>query len=314
MSNTHHQQSSCGSPFTFQLLHPRYWLNWIGLGFVWILALMPHQIRHRLGDLIGNITYRKNNKRREVVISNLKIAFPQHKSKQIEQLAQEHLQWYGRALVDYSLLFFASKRRLRKLIEIEGQEYIDKAIEQNKSVMMLLAHSVMLEFGPVTLGLNYHCYGSYKNSKNPLMDWLIARSRCRFVKFVVSREEGLRKLIRELVPQQLLIFLPDEDLGMANAVFAPFFGKDKATLTTPSRIAKLAKADSLPCYVYFNQQTGKYKLLILPAIENYPQKNRQENALKLNRQMEQLISRAPAQYMWLMKWYKTRPEGESEVY
>jgi lauroyl/myristoyl acyltransferase len=275
---------------------------------------MPQAMRHYLGRNIGNLTYAKNKKRRQIVIRNIEIAFPQLNHKAQQQLVKQHLQWYGCALIDYSLLLFASKRRLASLVQIEGREHIDNAIKNNQSVMILLAHSVMLEFAPIALGLNYDCYGSYKSAKNPVMDWIITKSRCRYVKFVVSRDQGLRKLIRELIPKQLLIFLPDEDLGEKNAVFSPFFGKTKATLTTPARIAKLAKAVSLPCFSYYDQTTARYKIIVAPAIQHYPTKSADNNALLLNQQLEKLIKQHPAQYMWLMKLYRTQPAGKVTVY
>jgi len=271
-------------------------------------------MRHYLGRNIGKLIYAKNKKRRQIVLINIKIAFPELNNDSQQQLAKQHLQWYGCALVDYSLLLFGSKKRLASLVHIEGRKHIDHAIQNNQSVMILLAHSVMLEFAPIALGLSYDCYGSYKNAKNPVMDWIIAKSRCRYVKFVISREQGLRKLIRELIPKQLLIFLPDEDLGKKNAVFAPFFGKSKATLTTPARIAKLGKATSLPCFCFYDQETKKYKIIIAPAIIDYPNHNPYDNAVKLNQQLEKLIKKHPDQYMWLMRLYRTQPDGKKAVY
>ncbi len=50
------------------------------------------------------------------------------------------------------------------------------------------------------------------------------------------------------------------------------------------------------------------------AIGDSPRKNNNENALKLNQQLEKLIKQNPAQYMWLMRLYHTRPDGENAVY
>jgi lipid A biosynthesis lauroyl/palmitoleoyl acyltransferase len=306
--------NQCGFAFAPSLLHPQYWLTWLILGFIFFISLMPQALRHYLGEIIGKLIYAKNKKRRNIVLTNLKIAFPELDNQARQKLARQHLYWYGCALIDYGLLLFSSPQRLKKLVQIEGREYIDQAIKNNQSVMILLAHSVMLEFAPIALSFHYDCYGSYKSAKNPVMDWLIAKSRCRYVKFIVSRDQGLRKLIRELVPKQLLVFLPDEDLGKDNAVFAPFFAKDKATLTTPARIAKLGKAVSLPCFSYYDEKSSKYKIVIAPAIEGYPSNNTDINALKLNQQLEKLIKQNPAQYMWLMRLYQTRPDGEEPIY
>jgi lauroyl/myristoyl acyltransferase len=300
--------------FKFSFLHPRYWLTWTGLSILFLVSLIPQFLRHLIGRFIGRLIYTKNKKRRHIVLTNIKIAFPTLNSRTQQQLAKQHLQWYGCALLDYSLLFFTSRRRLNKLVCIEGREFIDQAIEKNQSVIILLAHSVMLEFAPIALSFHYDCYGSYKQSSNPVINWLITKSRCRYVKFVISRKQGLRKIIRELIPRQLLIFLPDEDLGKKNAVFAPFFGEVKATLTTPARIAKIGEAVSLPCFSYYDEEMAKYKVVIAPPIEEYPSINSEDNACKLNHQLEQLIKECPSQYMWLMKLYRTRPNGQNSFY
>ncbi|MCK5919225.1 MAG: lipid A biosynthesis acyltransferase, partial [Cocleimonas sp.] len=68
--------NQCGLPFAHSLLHPRFWLTWIALGFVFLVSLMPQTLRHYLGRSIGKLTYANNKKRRNIVLSNIKIAFP----------------------------------------------------------------------------------------------------------------------------------------------------------------------------------------------------------------------------------------------
>lgn len=304
----------CGIKFHYSLLHPTYFLKWLGLAIFFMLSLFPTSIRHALGRRVGQTIYNKKSKRYNTVDTNLEIAFPDLKSDEREQLILKHLQWYGCGLMDYSLLFFGSKRRLSNILEIQGREHIDNAINNKQSVMILLAHSVMLEFAPAALGFDYHIFGSYKTSKNALLDWVIAKSRCRHVKLLVSRDEGLRKLIKPLKPGQLMIFLPDEDLGRDNAVFAPFFGKQKSTLSTTARIAKMGKAVALPAFAYYDSQKKKYIVQLGDPLESYPSGDAIKDATKLNQGLEALIEQNPEQYMWLMKWYKTRPEGEQVVY
>ncbi|STQ12723.1 lipid A biosynthesis lauroyl (or palmitoleoyl) acyltransferase [Enterobacter cloacae] len=30
--------------FTVTLLHPRYWLTWLGIGFLWLLVQLPYPV------------------------------------------------------------------------------------------------------------------------------------------------------------------------------------------------------------------------------------------------------------------------------
>ncbi len=308
------QREQCGIKFTPNLLHPRHWLTWFGLGLFFFVSLLPTSWRHFLGHRIGNFLFsRKSHKRRYIVDTNLRIAFPKLSKEQREAMVLEHFQWYGCAVVDYSVLFFSSKKRLSSMLQVDGREYIDQLISENKNVIILLAHSVMLEFGPAAIGFHYDSFGSYKTSKNPVMDWIIAKSRCRHVSFVVSREEGLRKLVKSLAPNKLMIFLPDEDLGAENSTFAPFFHKQKATLTTTARIAKMGKAQALTAFTWFDKSTNKYRLQIQPVLQNYPTGDAIVDATKMNQSLEKLVEQHPAQYIWTMKLYRTRPENDEET-
>lgn len=304
----------CGLPFTLSLLHPKFWLTWLGLGVTAVFSLLPTSIRHSVGKKIGTYIYSNNKKRRNTVIKNLEIVFPDLTIEEREAMAHKHLQWYGCAILDYSLIFFAGKKRLASMSEIRGQEHLDIATSENKAVILLVLHSVMLEFGLPEIGGNYDTFGSYKTSKNSVFDWIVAKSRCRHLSFVVSREEGLRKLVKSMAPGRVMMFAPDEDLGRENAVFAPFFNKQKSTLTTTSRLTRMGKATALPTFVYYDEVKNKYVTQIGPALDNYPTKDPVVDATNMNKALEALISEHPEQYMWFMKWYYTRPEGEKRTY
>lgn len=301
-----------GLPFTLSLLNPKYWPSWLGLGIAWLVSLLPTPMRHSIGKKIGTYIYNNKKKRRHTVHTNLKIAFPELSNDQREAMALEHFQWYGCAIVDYGVIFFSSKKRLAKMTDIRGKEYIDAAKAENKTVILLVVHSVMLEFVMPQIGRDFDFFGSYKTSKNPVLDWIVARSRCKYASLVVSREEGLRKMVKSMSPDRLMMFAPDEDLGRENAVFAPFFGKEKSTLTTTSRLARMGKAVALPTFAYFDTKEQKYITHIGPPLENYPSKDVVADATNMNKALENLISERPEQYMWFMKFYFTRPEGDEE--
>ncbi len=307
---------SCGVPFRKGWLHPRYWLTWLGLGFGFVLAWLPVPVRHALGKGLGFLVFRYNRKRKSVVLANLRIAFPGLSHAELEKRALHTLQWYGRAMVDYCVLFFLPKRLLQQRIQIEGEgkTQLDQVIAAGNNVIILLMHSAWLDFAPAGLGAFYSLYGSYKPVKNPVINWLMAKSRCRHVASVISREAGMMKLVRSLKPGKLLIFLPDEDLGSEHAVFAPFFGVQKATLNTPARIARLKAAECFPCFTWYDEAKKQYCVRLGAALSPFPGNNPLKAANVLNHALEQLILYEPDQYMWLLKYYKTRPDGGDGVY
>lgn len=308
-------QKTCGLSFTLNLLHPRYWFTWMGVGVGVLLSLLPVYVRHTIGGWLGRFIFYRNDKRRHVVLRNLECAFPHLNAVERQAMGIASVQWYARALLDYSLLFFRSRKVLGTYVDFEGQCYIDNAISEGRNVILLLAHSAMLDFAPAALGQKYTLYGSYKTVSNPVLNWLMTRSRCKSVAFVFSRDEGMMKLVRALTLGRVLVFLPDEDLGEKHSDFSSFFGMQKATLNTPARIAKLKKADALPCYAWYDTDSKRYKVKINPPLVGFSEENSPlSTADVLNKSLEKLILLAPEQYMWLMKIYKTRPEGEKSIY
>lgn len=294
------------------LLHPRYWPSWWAVGVLALLAFFPWRLRRGIGKIIGSLMFKHNTKRREVVFVNLDFAFPTLSQQEREQFAKRHFQDYATALLDYSVLFFRSRQALYKRIKLSGAEQLTEAIAKNQNIMLLLGHSVWLEFAPVAIGEHFSAYGSYKPFKNPVFNWLIMRSRLRDVQFVVSREEGMIKLVRSLEPGKLLFFLPDQDHGEKHSVFAPFFEAEKSTLTTPARIAKLGRANAFPIMAFFDERTGDYHIELGAALEDFGALEPAEAAANMNASFETIIRQNPTQYMWLLKLFKTRPtKGEN---
>lgn len=302
-------------PLLRHLMHPRYWLTWAGVGLLALLAWLPWKVRSLLAGLLGKGMYRYNRKRRQVVLVNLEQCFPEYDPVQRDQLARAHFHEYAHALLDYSLLFFRSRTGLYRRIDLTGQEHIDRAVAAHQNVILMVAHSVWLEFAGVGLGKSYELLGFYKPFRNPVVNWLITRSRSQDAETLVARGEGMMKLVRMLQPGRLLFFLPDEDHGIKASVFAPFFGVPKATLTTPGRLSKLGKAAALPVMAFRQPDTQRYQVVIGEPLESgFPNLSDVDNAVQLNKALEALIRQYPAHYMWTLKLFRTRPPEMPGLY
>ncbi len=300
--------------FHTELLHPKHWASWFVLLPLYLLAWTPWQIRHGLGKRLGKLMLQKNTKRRNVVLTNLRLCFPELDAARHNLLAQKTFENYACALLDYSVLFFRSRNWLHKQTVINGREHIDTAIANGQNVVLLLGHSVWLEFAPLAIGQHYTTYGSYKPFGNPVFNWMIARSRLKDVSEVIAREAGMVKLIRSLRPGKLLFFLPDEDHGPKHSVFAPFFNTPKATLNTPARIAKMSRAQCLPVMAFFDRQAGKYQIEIGAALPEFGQQSHPDAATLMNQGFEQLIYQYKDQYMWQLKLFRTTQPDNAPAY
>jgi len=306
--------SAIAPALQWQWLTPRYWPTWLGVACLWFIAFIPWSGRHWLGEKLGKLMYWHNNKRRHIVLTNLRLCFPKMPADELERLTAQHFAEYGCALLNYSVLFFRARNYILQRTSIQGLENITRATQAQRNVLLLLGHSVWLEFAPAAIGQYYAAYGSYKPFNNPIFNWLIARSRLKDVEFVVAREEGMLKLVRSLRADRLLFFLPDQDHGLKHSTFAPFFATNKATLTSPARIAKMGKTITIPIMAFSDKATEGYKVIVGEALHNFGELDAENNATLMNQAFQQLIEQAPEQYMWTLKLLRTRPPNEVSPY
>ncbi len=62
--------------FSRALLHPRYWLTWLGIGLLYLVVLLPYPVIWRLGRGLGRIAKRLMKRRARIAHRNLELCFP----------------------------------------------------------------------------------------------------------------------------------------------------------------------------------------------------------------------------------------------
>ncbi len=292
-----------------ELLHPRHWGTWAGVGIFWLVSRLPLRWRHRAAAPLGGLAWKYNAKRRGIVLTNLQLCFPAWSQQRREEVARRHFTVMARSLLDIGQVWFASDRKIRRLTELRGWEHVEQARAEGKNIIYNVAHFAALDFGAMAIGQQEPAMGPYNAAKNPVADWLIARGRRRFGNRVFERSDGMMAYARELKRGRALYTLSDEDHGPDVSVFAPFFAEPKATLPMVGRLARLTNAAVLPLMTVFDEKAGKYQTTILPPIPGYPTGDTVADATKMNRSLEQMIEQAPEEYMWTLRLFKTRPDG-----
>jgi lauroyl/myristoyl acyltransferase len=228
--------------FRISLLHPRYWLTWVGLGLYFLVTLLPMSFIDWLGCRLGEMAASKNKKRFNIVKKNLSLCFPELEKSEIEQMVIKNFQAQLRSALHYYILWWRPAFFVRNKLQKTGFEQIDFYQQQGKNVIILLVHNVGLEFAVAAISLDYVANGPFKAMRNAVINWKIANGRLRFGRAhgskLFTREDGLRPLIRETRAGKILIYLADEDLGEKNSIFAPFYGVQKATIPVLGRLAQ----------------------------------------------------------------------------
>jgi len=302
----------CPVKFDLSLLKPRFWPTWLGVAVLFPFSLLSTSVRHKIAGWFGKIAYKRNSKRRNIVKANLSYCFPEYSKSKVGNLAQEHFKYAAIGMLEFCVHIFASKKRLKSMLIIDNQEYLDSVVDK-QGVLFLLVHSPMLNFMATGIG-KYKCKGTYNPFHNSVLDYLVLHARCRFASGLIPRQDGFRPIVRELKNKRPFVYLPDEDFGLKHATMVKFFAADKATLNIPARLVKITGCLAIPLMIVWDESINKYRMKSLPPLDNYPSGDAKTDARTLNQAFEKLIKPHLTQYMWTLKLFKTRPAGETSIY
>lgn len=279
----------------------------------WLLHFLPLPVLAPVGKGLGMLLYLLGRERRRIARINLRLCFPALSEGEREALLRAHFRAFGQSLLDRGILWWSSRRRLDRVVRMEGEEHWEAV--RDRPVVWLAPHFVGLDMGGVRVAADTPGVSMYSRQKSPAIDALLLSARTRFSpSLLVSRQEGLKPVIKAMKRGLPFYYLPDMDFGPRDAEFVPFFGVPAATITALPRLVKLTGAAVVP--VITRQLPGGqgYVARFYPAWENFPSGDAHADTLRMNRFIEDRVREMPEQYFWLHKRFKTRPEGERSVY
>jgi KDO2-lipid IV(A) lauroyltransferase len=296
------------------LWSPRYWPSWFGLGMLRAIGMLPLPVLALIGTGLGELVYRVLPSRRRVARRNIDACFPQWDERRRQVLVHRHFHAMGRALLGTTVAWFAGARRMRRLVHVRDRTPLDQALQQNRRVILLVAHFVSVEIGGIYLSLDVPVVDIYRTLRNPVFD-RAGRLGCeRFRGIMVEMREGIMAAVKVAKQGALLHYIPDQDAGLNNAAFIPFFGVPAATMITLGRLTKIMDAVVIPCFTRQLPRGRGYEVILKPALEDFPTGDAEADARRMNEVIERAVLEMPEQYFWVHKRFKTRPEGEPDFY
>lgn len=296
------------------------WLGRAGaravLAVLWLLHWLPLPALALLGRLLGRLLHALGRTRRRIALRNVQRCLADWSPDRQQALVREHFQYLGRSLLERGVLWWASPRRLRRLIRVEGD--VELASRTPAPFMWVVPHFLALETAGAAVQL-FQARAAitlYQRQSNPVFDRAMYRGRLRFGRATAhTRHDNALKLLREVKSGAAFFNLPDMDFGLKDADFIDFFGHPAATLLAPARMARSMGMTVQPVVALMTPDGRGYRVKFLPPWTDWPGPDDDRAAARrLNAWIEQEILACPAQYLWVHKRFKTRPPGEPDFY
>ena len=283
----------------------------VALFILWCMRWLPIAAVRTIGNFLGSLLFHWG--RRRVTLINLAKCFPHKTEIEREAIGRGVFQHLSSATLDLGRLWYAPVDDAISHVKLIDKQYMDEW-RGKVPVIVLAPHFVGLDIGGARFSYEYpEAFSMYSEQKSKVFDNALRSARLRFGKpLLVTRNQGLRPVLKALKEKKPFYYLPDMDFGAKDAAFVDFFGNKTATVTALSRLCEITGAKVIPL-VTRQTETG-YEAAFYPAWKNYPSDDAEEDARRMNAFLEERILEMPDQYFWVHKRFKTRPPGEASFY
>lgn len=295
-------------------LHPRGWATWLLLvPFTLLVAWLPWPVQRVAGNLVGDVVWLALPGRRRITRRNLDLCFPEQDAAWRERVARESFRSTGIAVFESAAAWWRSPATLAKRTRIVGLDHVQRAAAAGRGVLILGAHYTTLEWVGAAFSSVQPLDTIYRPQNNAAMETFVYWRRRRIYTWQIDRFD-VRTIFRAFKAGHVVWYTGDQDFGRKHAVFIPFFGTPAATVTAASRFARSNDVPTVS--VDFRREPdGTYVVELSPPIPGYPSGDETADAIEMTRRIEAGIRKAPGQYMWYHKRFKTRPQrGDPSLY
>ncbi|MES1926135.1 lysophospholipid acyltransferase family protein [Salinisphaera sp. T31B1] len=269
--------------------------------FRWLPMGSAMRLGARLGGLLARFSPRLDKVR-----SNLRVVFPRATSDELERITHASFRNVGVAMAELANLdrIWRQRRRRIEFCELPGAVTPSSA----RRTVFVTAHLGAWQLTPL-LGREYGFTVPviYAPEQNPYVDRQLMRLRRAFGSPLVSRDGGIRALMRSLDRGDSIGLTVDTRLDSGEPVM--FFGEQAMTNTAPARLALRYDCDLVPV-IAERVADARFRINIHPPIRARADAvNRNDKALDMSAQInalfEQWIARHPDQWLCLKRrWPK----------
>ena len=277
--------------------------------FVLLLSKLPFRVLYIISDVVFLILYYIVGYRRDVVLFNLKTAFPEMDKATLKETEKRFYHHFCDLFIEVIKTLSISEQTLRDRYLFTNIEVLQKYVDKDQPVLVTMGHYASYEwaFALATLLKNHPGYAIYKKIKNPYFDKMIRDIRSKWNSTLVPNKQAREKIKEVLATQKGFAyfgFIMDQSPSNSNkkhfsnflSVQTPFF----------TGVEKLSKQYDLPVLFLGTTRVkrGYYSStfsVLTDTPNQHPDFAITDAYAKI---LTELIMKDPAYYFWTHKRFK----------
>jgi KDO2-lipid IV(A) lauroyltransferase len=297
--------------------------TYIEYGVAWVIlksiSALPRRLAIAAGYGIGALARLALPHLRRHAEINLRIAFPELDDRQRSRIERDAFRNLGRLLGETSQFPRFNRGNIESVVVYDGLEHYLEAVKRGHGVILLTGH-----IGAWELSVFAHSIYGYpmsflkRNVDNPLVERLADSYRSRFGNRGIDKRNSVREILKTLKSGGVVGILADLNASREEGVFVDFFGVPACTTAGVATLALRMGAVVLPGYLIWDETARIHRLHFEPPVETIDTGKQKEDVIANTQRyaaaLETIIRRHPDQWLWIHRRWRTRPEGEPEIY
>jgi KDO2-lipid IV(A) lauroyltransferase len=286
------------------------------VGVLRLFALLPWRAVQWVGGAIGWMMWKLPNRSRDIVRINLAKCFPALDAVARERLVGRSLMNIGRSFTESACAWiWPAQRSLDLVREVQGLEVLQAALASGKGVVGITSH-----LGNWEVLNHFYCNQCkpiifYRPPKLKAVDDLLRKQRVQLGNRVAaSTKEGILSIIKEVRKGGQVGIPADPEPAESAGVFVPFLGTTALTSKFVPNMLSGGKAVGVFLHALRLPDGSGYRVILEAAPEAMYSTDTATSVAAMSSVVERYVRQYPDQYMWSMKRFKKRPEGEARWY
>lgn len=280
---------------------------------LFFISILPFRVLYLFSDFLSFFLCKIIRYRREVILTNLKMSFPDKTPDEINSILKK----YYKNLSDISLEglkgITCSQQELIKRYHFLNPGLVESFFNKGQSAIGLVAHYNNWEWGAYATApqINGQVIGVSSPIKNPYFDRFFKQKRSRFGAKIVHMQQTARAIVKNIHVPSLFVLIADQ--SPSNSRFAhwlEFLNQETAFLPGPG---KIARKTNYPIF-YFDVQRIKrgYYEVTATLLHERPAKEDEHSITKsYATKLEAIIQKEPPNWLWShRRWKKKRMEKD----
>ena len=243
-----------------------------------------------------------------VVIQNLKIAFPNKNITEIKILRDNFFKYFFNTIFEIIKSTNVSTRFIDQNIKINNPEILNTYLKENKSVILLSGHYNNWEWLGAKISTFYEpqFVAIYKKLNNKVFDIFIRNYRKKFGGEIVNMEDSYRYFIKNKNEQKIIGIIADQNPVINDKTkWIPFFNKKVPVYFGAENLAKKLNCPIIFCNMQFNN--NMYTISFEVLSENPNENSTGEITTKYFKLLEKQIKLQPERWLWShRRWRHTK--------